>query len=172
MNNMLNLNGLKEGDKLRINFLDNSGVFIKVNYSITTMRPDDTCYEEIPVFDCIAIDAKGRKIGTLNFEIPKDTELFLGGVDVDERARRYGVGTKMLEFVDMIATAKGVDRIDGYYGNQGRHVDSFYSKNGYVIVGENGLLHVRKKVNKRAVFDDMAVSVNGVPVSTQDDMEL
>ena len=169
------LDKLNEEDKLKINFLDDSGISIKANYYLTTMRPDDTCYEKIPVFNCIAVDKKGRKVGTFSFDIENDTRIFLGGINVDDWARKHGYGSKILDFVDRIATIKGSDIVEGYYGNQGKHVDSFYAKNGYKIVaGADNRLRIRKKVDKWAVVDDIAVSVNGeeMPLYPNEEMEV
>ena len=84
-----------------------------------------------------------RIVGTGRLIVDSDTDARIGRMAVEESSRRFGIGSRILLFLEDSARSQGVKRLTlhaQYY------VKNFYQQNGYAERGNNfmeaGILHV------------------------------
>ena len=84
-----------------------------------------------------------RIVGTGRLIVDSDTNASIGRMAVEESSRRFGIGSRILLFLEDSARSKGIKRLTlhaQYY------VKNFYEQNGHAERGnkfvEAGILHV------------------------------
>ena len=89
--------------------------------------------EEKEVAHCVVWKKKRKKKKTTNYEA-----LFVSSLVVDEKYRRQGIASKLLEEVELLARESEVDNVELTVNNWNANALSLYEKRGFRMLKEEG----------------------------------
>ena len=89
--------------------------------------------EEKEVAHCVVWKKKKKKKKTTNYEA-----LFVSSLVVDEKYRRQGIASKLLEEVELLARESEVDNVELTVNNWNANALSLYEKRGFRMLKEEG----------------------------------
>ena len=111
--------------------------------------PEDLEFDEHDEGALHAVAYNGTRIvGTGRLILDSDKEGRIGRMAVEESLRRFGIGSRILLFLEDSARSKGIKHLTLHAQH---YVKIFYEQNGYTEIGNNfmeaGILHVEMRKN-------------------------
>ena len=91
---------------------------------------------------------KNQPVGTARLQKISEEKYKVGRMAVRQKHRRYGIGSKILQFIENHLKKKQIKLVEL---NAQKYVEKFYLKNGYFTVGdeffEADILHIKMQKN-------------------------